>query len=292
MKVFYHGGCVDGFTSAWLVYKYSNCRVKLISCSYSSIEQKVLTEIKSLEKHQHPFYFLDLSASRCLDIVRMHEDIRSVIIDHHPLCEENRAYAESAGNIDLVWDTKKSSSLLTWNHFNPADPPPVIVMYVNDSDLYRHRMPGSREVNCFLRQAPKKVDVWDQAAEELESLNIFNTYIYREGSKKLSEVRKRARKLIKKRVFLRVGSQVIPAVESDNDINEICEELYLLYEGKIKIFAVFKELEQDKVVVSLRSLGDADVSKIAGCYGGGGHRRSSAFTIPAELFYEGMLIKG
>ena len=51
----------------------------------------------------------------------------------------------------------------------------------------------------------------------------------------------------------------------------------------VRIAVAFKEISADEVRVSLRSFGALDVSRVAGAFGGGGHRNAAGCTVRATL---------
>jgi phosphoesterase RecJ-like protein len=51
----------------------------------------------------------------------------------------------------------------------------------------------------------------------------------------------------------------------------------------VQIAVAFKEVAADEVRVSLRSSGAVDVARLAGTFGGGGHRNAAGCTVRAGL---------
>ena len=67
----------------------------------------------------------------------------------------------------------------------------------------------------------------------------------------------------------------------DVDTSEITTAL-LVMDG-IRIALLFRELEGGRVKVSLRSKGNVDVHRLAGEFGGGGHRNASGIVLPGGI---------
>jgi phosphoesterase RecJ-like protein len=65
------------------------------------------------------------------------------------------------------------------------------------------------------------------------------------------------------------------------DTSEILTAL-LAMDG-VMVAALYRELDDDRVKVSLRSKGDLDVHRLASEYGGGGHRNASGIVLPGPL---------
>jgi phosphoesterase RecJ-like protein len=51
----------------------------------------------------------------------------------------------------------------------------------------------------------------------------------------------------------------------------------------VRLAVAFKEISADEVRVSLRSHGEVDVARLAGAFGGGGHRNAAGCTIRSGL---------
>jgi phosphoesterase RecJ-like protein len=51
----------------------------------------------------------------------------------------------------------------------------------------------------------------------------------------------------------------------------------------VEIAVAFKEVSADEVRVSLRSYGAVDVARLAGTFGGGGHRNAAGCTVRGGL---------
>lgn len=88
-------------------------------------------------------YVLDLSYPRAVLLQMRETATRVVVIDHHAT-----AQADLFGLDDTVFDMEASGAVLAWHYFhdNPAEAPELIRM-IEDRDLWRWKLDGSREVN-------------------------------------------------------------------------------------------------------------------------------------------------
>jgi phosphoesterase RecJ-like protein len=68
---------------------------------------------------------------------------------------------------------------------------------------------------------------------------------------------------------------------ADEDTSEIVNEALRL--GACRVAALFREQEDGRTKVSLRSKGPIDVNRLARQHGGGGHRNASGIVIPGGL---------
>ncbi|MFA6466709.1 MAG: DHH family phosphoesterase [Patescibacteria group bacterium] len=53
-----------------------------------------------------------------------------------------------------------------------------------------------------------------------------------------------------------------------------------------KIIMVLTEMKNDTIKVSLRTTTDIDLTKLAGIFGGGGHKKAAGFSLPGRLVYD------
>lgn len=60
----------------------------------------------------------------------------------------------------------------------------------------------------------------------------------------------------------------------------------------VKVAALFKEMDDGTVKVSLRSRGDVDVNKVAAAFAGGGHREAAGYSYPGKLEKAVELLEG
>jgi phosphoesterase RecJ-like protein len=77
------------------------------------------------------------------------------------------------------------------------------------------------------------------------------------------------------------GEMVERCNARDEDTSEMTTALLAL--DNVRIAILFRELEDGRVKVSLRSKGDLDVRLLANEFGGGGHRNASGIVLPGRL---------
>ena len=101
-------------------------------------------------------YMLDFSVPReqCRQIAARAKDF--LILDHHKTAE-----ADLEGLPFAQFDMKRSGAGMTWDHFFPEDKRPWLVDYVEDRDLWRHRMRDSKEINAWVSTAQQTFEDWD-----------------------------------------------------------------------------------------------------------------------------------
>jgi hypothetical protein len=213
---------------------------------------------------------------------------RLVVLDHHVSAfERYRADPSIADRIarnghHVVFDLSRSGAVLAWQHLHPDRAVPALLAYVEDQDLWRFALPGSREVNAALGSHLRSFDVWGRlAATPAEALAA-------EGRPILRAQRMEVDRALAAAHPVRVGALRLEAVNARTQRAEIGHELAERRAFGTPAGVVYR-LTGEQVHVSLYSVADFDVSRVAGEYGGGGHRNAAGFTISLREWSEGFL---
>jgi len=254
---FYHKNCLDGIASAWVVWKHFEGQVELIAKQYG----ESLPEHDTLRDRQ--VYLVDFSWPRDF-VIAAKKICELTVLDHH---------ASAAKALEGLVEVNQSHSgaVLTWKHFYNTEPPFPLLL-VEDYDLWKYQYPETRAWNAAAQS-------YEYSVEEFDSLvNSSVASICNEGVALLRQQAKWVGKFAKTKRTMRVDEFTVPVVNVNscftNDIGN------LLGEGVP--FAVMYSDGSDKRIYSLRGRGDVDLSEVATRFGGGGHRRAAAFSIPFE----------
>jgi len=267
--VLYHGNCYDGFGSAYAAWEKFGDGAKYIPCDYA---QKT-APLDEVPDHAS-VYVLDFSFPREALIAANERFESLVVIDHHATARE-----DLTGLSFCLFDMTKSGAVLSWEFFHPTNPTPRLLHHVQDRDLWKFEIEGTKEVHVVLQSHPMDFKLW----RELASLDQKGFHsIYKNGAG-IIRFRDRQVRIMCERVrFERVGPETIPVVNATLFFSEVADEL-LNRHPDAPYSAVFYETwsEKDQAWIrrwSFRSKGDYDVSKVARLYGGGGHPRASGAT--------------
>lgn len=259
MICIYHKNCADGFGAAWVVnQKYQNTdRIEFIPAHYGDNPPDVKGQDVIIVDFSYPYEILE----------QMEMDAKSIlVIDHHKTAKqhlENMNYA--------IFDMNKCGAILTWQHFFRDKAPPLLLLYIQDGDLWNWELPQSREVSAALRSYPFDFEVWDEFMEDngVQSLMVEGKAILRYQQQQVDAALSHDYELVE------IGGYQVPCLNSTHLISEIGNELC-----KEHPFAACYFDTVDKRVFSLRSINEGmDVSEIAKQYGGGGHRNAAGFTV-------------
>lgn len=261
--VFYHGGCSDGFSAAWIAHKKFGDDAEYIAANFHDVP-----DVKGKD-----VYMLDISVSdKEGDIKKLVENNHVVFIDHH-VTRQNLVslIPESYFAIDCC------GSMLAWEYFNLGKKPPALLTYVQDQDLYIWKLPFAREIMISVNLSDRSFESWDKLAEDLEDETRKNKYIEKgkiiQGyyDKICASMMEEGAVLVEFEGF-RVYAINIPHMFG----SDIANNLALRTES----FAIVWSEDGEGIRASLRSVRDFNVSEIAKKYGGGGHKNAAGFKLP------------
>jgi c-di-AMP phosphodiesterase-like protein len=194
-----------------------------------------------------------------------------LVLDHHKSAQDDLAGLDFA-----VFDMNRSGAGLAWDWFHPQQKRPALVDFVEDGDLWRHALLGTREFQLRLTMEPKDFSVWDRIAAMSESeLQGF----VQEGGLLKRSFDKDVQGLLEDRYVVTLAGETGLAV---NAHSAHASELGNYLAGMSGTFGMVWRQVGDRLKVSLRSCGDYDVTILAGKFGGGGHRNAAAFSLPVS----------
>ena len=265
----YHADCVDGFTSAWVVYHHLKGAVELRAAKYGD----PLPEDDVMDRE---VYVVDFSYPRAVTEKLIRLATKTVILDHHKTAQKALADLGWGDNHECVFDMHRSGAGLAWDHLMPGRPRPNLVRYVEDRDLWRFALPWSREVSAFIGSYDQTIQQWDVIAAGLEQPKVLADCVL-EGAGIDRQHRRTVAQLANEyRRRMTINGMSVWAV---NAPHTYASDLGHLLAAGEPFAAVYWETAAGRVF-SLRSQpGGADVAAIAERFGGGGHARAAGFTV-------------
>ena len=277
-RCFYHAGCPDGFGAAWAVRRAWGDDARYIAHGH---EDPI--DLFHLEGEQ--VVFVDIAPPN--PVLRHLVEVAGelIVLDHH-VSARDRCNADLglANALDVSphhvhFDLDHSGAVLAWKHFHPDDPLPDLLGYVEDQDLWSWKLPRSEEVNAAIGSYPRKFEVWDElAARPIQELA-------REGEPILRANRMDVERALRSAHPLAMGTRRVEAVNSQVLRSALGHEL-----AKRAAFGrpwgLVYRINGERVDVSIYSIGDLDVSKVAAEFGGGGHRNAAGFSISLRTWLE------
>jgi len=264
----YHGNCADGFGSAWVVRKALGDDVEF----HAGVYQNEPPDCTGRD-----VYLVDFSYKRPV-IERMLEVANTVtIIDHHKTAIEDLSGLETQyDNYFKDFSLEHSGAMLTWTHFFPDVPPPSLIRHIEDRDLWKFQIEGTREVQANVFSYPYDFEVWDKLMQtDTAQLRSDGAAIERKHFKDINEfIQAAAGRMV-------IDSYNVPCLNApyfwSSDAGHIM--------AKGEPFAACYWETPEGQIFSLRSAENGvDVSAIAKKFGGGGHKHAAGFKLPPHEF--------
>lgn len=297
--VIYHKNCADGFGAAWCFW---NAQEKLQETFdfHPGVYQEVPPDVTG-----RIVYLVDFSYKKAVvqEMLKVAEKI--YLIDHHKTAIEdlwelvdNEEYPNFQDYTDLersgarlawdfihncsqMWDENVESRM--YNH-KPGDPlyvpPPLLLEHIEDRDLWRFKLPLTREIQASIFSQEYDFQVWDKlmASDRAELVKIASEGMGIER-KHFKDIRELLAVSMRMAVIDHINVPVanLPYTMSSDAGNIMARDL-----ARDTFAACYMDTKAGRVF-SLRSVATGmDVSEIAKKFGGGGHTRAAGFTVPRD----------
>lgn len=280
VTILYHANCCDGMAAAWVAWSVFKDTARYFPVQYGS----PLADVPPDAIRNKRVYVLDFSFSKAQleDPEVLGKAQYVTILDHHRSAVENwgldpeRRSGVTTGRYTFQYDPYASGAMMTWGHFpdHACQPPPLLVSYTQDYDLWHHSLPATREVNAYIASIPKTLLDYALAHIELQD---------EEGLKRAKDVGKAllqqrhglVRDIAKGAGRGKWGDQEVLFCNTPTLQNEVAEYLLSL-EGNSGCVVVLWALKGASLVkFSFRSRGVISTLPLSEPLGGGGHRNAS-----------------
>jgi len=263
--ILYDGGCSDGFGGAWSAWKIFGNRADYFGVKH---ENPPPAGLKNKE-----IYLIDFTYPEAIVKKLLKENKRVTAIDHH-------ATAEKAIKLTYkyLYSVNNSGAVLAWKYFHPKKPIPTLLKHIEDIDLWKFRLPHTKEIFAYLNLFALSFKIWDQLIHDMENSSKRKGFI-----EKGVIVLKYENKLVGELVFknselVKFAGYKTLAVNSPNWPSQVGNALV----KTMPPIGITWSKKGNKILVSLRSDGTADVGKIAKRFGGGGHKVAAGFSLPGN----------
>lgn len=267
VTVLYHKNCPDGAVAAWLA------RLALAPRKVAFLPvlaDQPLANLAQLAGHE--VWVLDLCPNLS-DLDHLAEVAADVhVLDHHA----TRADVAAARPHLVTFDPTTSGAMLTWRHFHGEQPPPEIVSYAEDMDLWRQALPDWRPMQALLRSCgrPDAVAHLHADLERDRKGTLAHGLLLADARDRLIEAKAATS------VPARLGEHAVRAVQLEADAPDINSDVGNRVAEQHGGMAVVWRLKNGTYRYSLRSR-QADgppVDALAVQQGGGGHVHAAGFT--------------
>ena len=254
--VWYHANCADGFGAAWSAWKVLGNKANYVPVRHGDPMPEYSPEARlAIVDFAYP-------REQLLELEKKVETL--VVLDHH--CSA----AKDLEGLDFArFDLSKAGARMAWEYWHPDQELPDLLAYVEDRDLWNWALPESREVALAITQTIFSFDSWE---------NFEVDQLKREGRVLLGYQASLIARALTKVHWTSLAGYEIPVVNSLLFQSEIGDELCKKFPDAPFAGVYYQKGTQE--AWSLRSIGEFDVSVVAGQFGGGGHRNASGFARP------------
>jgi oligoribonuclease NrnB/cAMP/cGMP phosphodiesterase (DHH superfamily) len=275
---FYHAGCPDGLGAAWSVWRAWGGSARYLPRGHEDVVDAAAHEGALV-------VFVDIAPGNEELRALAQRAARVIVLDHHVTARERFENDLGLQNSlagrghQIHFDLSHSGAILAWQHFHPDRPAPDLLRYVEDQDLWSWKLPASEEVNAAISSYPRDFESWDElAARPIAELAA-------EGTPILRATRIEVERALQSAHPVSVGSRRAEAVNATLHRSKIGHELAKRAAFKLPWGLVYR-VTGERVDVSLYSIGDLDVARIAQAYGGGGHANASGFSVTLQRWLD------
>lgn len=292
----YHGNCADGFGAAWAVHQKFGDSAEYYPGTYQSqppdvtgrdvilvdfsYKRPVMLELGQkarsilvLDHHKSAIEDLKADDNYIVDMsawgggpLTWERHMQNPVLDQNEGCPYARVFT--------VFDLNRSGAGMAWDFFHPGVPRPALINHIEDRDLWRFSLGGTREIQAAVFSHPYDFAVWDALmSADLEVLVTEGRAIERKHHKDISELVQVCQRSIE------IAGHVVPVASLPHTLTS--DAGHAMAEGK-PFAACYWDTPEGRVF-SLRSQDDGlDVSEIAKLYGGGGHQHAAGFRVPRD----------
>ena len=268
---FYHAGCPDGFGAVWSVRRAWGEDARYYARSHDDS-----LPLEELEGALVAFVDIAVDNQQLRELSQVAGHI--ILLDHHISAKlryqsdlETVNEIEAAGH-EILFDLDHSGAILAWNFFHPEDPPPPLLEYVEDQDLWNWKLRGSEEVNAAIASYPREFEAWDELAQRSPE------DLMRDGEPIVRSNKMEVLRALKNAHVIAIGNDRVEAVNATVNRSAIGHEL-AKRTAYGRAWGCVYRISSSQVHATLYSIGDLDVSQIAADLGGGGHRNAAGFTV-------------
>lgn len=291
MLCIYHSNCFDGFGAAWAV------RAALGADNvefFQGIHGQPPPDVTGRDVVIVDFSY---KAGVLMHMVRIAASV--LVLDHHKTAQEdlkahypiqgpedyktliNLARMTNPNNPQVLllmaqFDMERSGAGIAWNFFHEDEPRPTLLNHIEDRDLWRFALSGTRAIQAGLSSYPFDFEVWDSLMnsgyEGIEALAVQGEGIERKHLQDVDSILK-----VCQRTMI-IGGYEVPVCNVPFTMTSDAGNLM----AKPGSFAACYWDTPEGRTFSLRSTDEGiDVSEIAKVYGGGGHRNAAGFQTQA-----------
>lgn len=270
--VIYHADCLDGLGAAWSAFCQLGAQIRYLPARYGD----AIPDFKP----GATLYILDFSYSPQQLIEVSAKAGRIILIDHHMTameqCDAFFKVQPIPENLSINFDMSRSGCVLAWQYFFQDREVPKILLHIEDRDIWRFKLEGTREITTALYER-MPINFAEIGEIDLAELLVVGRIQVAQFAGMVNRFAKSAHSVS---VASRVGLAVNAPSLFSSDLGHVLAE-------KSGTFGMIYHYDGRKRQwhFSLRSIGDYDVGHLAQSFGGGGHRNAAGFILENNPFF-------
>lgn len=282
--VIYHANCDDGFGAAWAFHYWQE---KLYDSTqyypgkYGEDLPLYLADADTdvfILDFSYRLPALNFAATKVASILQL-DHHKSALLDF----EKDKLGIALEKNLTVHFDMTRSGAMLAWNAFKDMNiSTPAIITHIQDNDLWKFENKNTKNYIAALRSYKQSMSVWDELVKKQVNFTNYLSFITegeairRYFDQQVASVLAATKHPITIDGVLGLAANLPPVFASDAG-NTLAKE-----SGTFG--CVYFIDSKGMVSVSLRSIGDFDVSLIAKKFGGGGHKNAAGYKTAYEIF--------
>ncbi|MDF1582207.1 MAG: DHH family phosphoesterase [Methyloprofundus sp.] len=269
--VFYHAECMDGYAAAWAAWKaFGN------KASYKPV------------RHHMPMptfpegaelYILDFCYPLDVLLAAAQRASKIVVLDHHISAQkEFEAHEKQAAlpsNLEVNFIQAHSGCMIAWQYFQGDLEPPVLLLHIEDHDLWRHKLPKTEAISKALyMHLPLNFAAFEKI--KLPTLEREGVVLLKQQKLNVSRLLKTRHKVTLNNIAgLAVNAPAMFSSDLGHELAELSGTFGLTYSyhGQRQCYDC-----------GLRSISEFNVAELAQHFGGGGHKNASGFRVDQATF--------
>lgn len=297
----YHANCADGWAASWVVGKaYGFDNVEFIEAKYGRVPPDLTGRHVVIVDFSYKPEVLLPAISKAAGVT---------MIDHHISAMRDWGSVDLPSNLSVHFNIDHSGASLVWELYFPNESPPMIIKHVRDYDLWKFEIPNTKDLitsiwaskefkrrdHSLLTRLESDPDLYNRMVQDgaliLKTQNDLIESMIETGNHRFCKVAGPVRVPV-----MHVSSTL--ANDSGVQLNRVAAKdlssrihfgsKNRMPKGAGSFSATYTENWEGLYrKFSLRSH-DAydyamDVTKVAGRFGGGGHKASSGFHVPIQV---------
>lgn len=259
--VLYHASCLDGFGAALAAWLRFGNRATSVPVRYQEPwPEDVLTEGSDV-------YILDFSYDRETLLLQRSLAKSLTVIDHH------KSAMEALTDLPFAhFDMSKSGAILAWEHFFPKLPAPPLLQHIQDRDLWKFELQGTKAVCEALWSNPRDFERWEQLIVDTAAFKRLRA----QGNLLLMAKDRNVNQMCAQAFMSEIDGVPVVACNAPVHASEVCHAILASY-PQAQFAAGFQITAAQQFRWHLRSRkgSGVDVSTVAKRYGGGGHENAA-----------------